>query len=286
MTLPDMLHFARTGGIPVSPDLLLRRIDEIIEAGFDVLELSLDILNWYPGAIDKTVLRRLADVCARDGKILTAHLPFVNLPTLTHVEDMRRASAANVLNAMRHVESLPVTQFVLHLDGAFLQGVIENYDLPSEVHHDLKGSIFSQGERTLDELLKHVSREKMLLENLPAVPTSLMVGWAKNWDLDICLDVGHAMLKKKDILTFVDQLLKDNHRLREYHVHDVVEIAENGNERIADHRKLGIGLVDLAGLSDRVYQNGERPVVILEMRFEWARESLPVWQRASRKTRP
>jgi len=43
---------------------------------------------------------------------------------------------------------------------------------------------------------------------------------------------------------------------------------------------LGTGFIDLAELVRLVHVNDDAPIVILEMQYEWASASLPVWQEA------
>ena len=281
MTLLDMLQIAIDEGLPIKPKQVLRRIDEIVSVGFNAIELNLDLLYWSPNAIDQQVLKALQQV-HNDGIALTAHLPFVDLFTISHVETSRRASVKAILKAVKAMDCLPIEHFVLHLDGAFLQNVVETHDLPDDLREDLQDTVFSQGERTLEEILKQVPRKKLLVENLPGVPTEVTTRWARNWELKTCVDIGHVFLRNEDLVDTIDWVRHNCAGIAEFHVHDVVEKKRLGRTMLSDHKRLGSGIVDLENLARAVYRDGETPFVVLEMRFDWARHSLSTWRQIAR----
>ena len=200
--------------------------------------------------------------------MLTAHLPFLGLALLSPLEGMREQSLRRMLAAYERVAHLPVRHWVVHLDAAFppmLEGV------NALVRDEHTRRVRERGCWSLDHLLETIPREKLLVENLPNMPLANIVYWAAKFDLGTCLDAGHVLLRGE---SFDEHLEALGPRIRELHVHDIVE--RNGSQ--LDHQPLGSGIVPLEELQRLAASAPEGVPVILEMPLEWACRSLRVWR--------
>jgi len=250
----------------------------ILSAGFEGIELTLELIELFPGTFGPALL----DFCreaAGQGKVLTAHLPFISLPTLTHQAEVREAAVANILSAYRRVEDLPIRQFVLHLDEGLLSKITSREISNRETRRLLIERLREQGRRSLETLLKTIPPEKVLIENLFEPQPEIVLALAEEFDLDTCFDLGHQLMNGESIS---DYFQRWGARVGQIHLHDVIEEpSAGGKPKRRDHQALGRGIVKLDELVTLLCAHGKLDVpIVLEMPLEPARESLPMWRRA------
>jgi sugar phosphate isomerase/epimerase len=251
---------------------------DILAAGFDGIELTLDAASLFPGAYGPDLLG-FCSRAAGQGAVLTAHLPFLSLPTLAHQEAVRKGAVEEIAAAYRRVEPLPLEHVVLHLDEQPVLRVLGQKQVEENVRRHYIERLRDAGRRSLEELLETIPRDKLLVENIFDPQPEIALPLAEEFDLGLCLDIGHHLINKGSLAEFFDRRAD---RIRQVHLHDVVEqdLPDGGVMRV-DHRELGQGILDCRQLS-RLLQEHElvdMPVVF-EMLLPWARQSLPKWREA------
>lgn len=271
-----MQHMAATGRMP-SEDDLLRQLEQIVDWGFDALELPMD-LHFAPGRpLGPLFLARLREATA-EGLILTAHMPFLAISTTTHIERVREGSCQAILEAWHVIADLPVRSAVVHLSGALSMEAVPSDNPAARQFGDLA---MSQARQTIEQLLPVIPASVLSVENLPDYDFHPLWPLVEEYNLGVCLDNGHAMLRGDDLWGLMAKVLP---RTRQLHLHDVVEQADAyGNTSLVDHHELGSGILDLERFARTL---GDRDViVILEVANRYSPGSLETWKNMKQQLR-
>ena len=244
-----------------------RRVLEAVEElatdfGLDAVELYLDGLFLFPDVVDDGLLADIGRLQQRIGLTLTAHLPYVWVDISAANELTRRASVEAVVRAIQACSPLDVTSFVLHATGPFGNEVAPGVADPEQ-------SLFTRLmlaaiDRSFADLARTVPGTPLAVETMDGFPFAWQAPLVERYDLGVCCDVSHLLVRDEDPIAFLDAWLP---RIRQLHLHGVREQALGVNlRRRIDHRALGGPgeLVDVPRLLDHLTVRGFTGPVILE----------------------
>jgi len=117
--------------------------------------------------------------------------------------------------------------------------------------------------RTLPRLLEYVDARKIWVENLPYAPLEPLIPVITDYDLGICLDVGHADRIGDDPTEF---FVRHKDRIGEIHFHDVKDPGSPGViGSTTDHQALGTGHIGYQGLLDTFMREGFDGNLLIEV---------------------
>ena len=241
---------------------LMAGIASIIEeCQLDVIEVPLDAAFVYPSLFTEEILARMCALADEKGFIYTVHLPFMWLDLSSLNENIRKASVASVIEAVKLAIPLNPLVYVLHLTGEQASAIANSKWEEGEKRFFISRMV-KQARRSLDEILRHIDRDKLCLENpeTPALePMMLLAGERK---LPLCLDVGHLVSCGGDPITFIEEHFDD---IKIIHLHDVAKYATAQGVVIEDHRPLGSGIVPLNEILHLLYSRSYEGILLLEM---------------------
>lgn len=254
-------EFARQ---PTDPrQRVLETVEELaMDFGLDAVELYLDGLFLFPDVVDEGLLADIGRLQQRLGLTLTAHLPYVWVDISAGNELTRRASVEAIVRAIQACAPLDITSFVLHATGPFGNEFSPGVSDPEQ-------SLFlrltlAAIDRSFADLTHAVPDAPLAVETMDGFPFAWQAPLVERYDLGICCDVSHLLVRGEDPIAFLDAWLP---RIRQLHLHGVREqvLGVNLRRRI-DHRALGGPgeLVDVPRLLDHLTARGFTGPVILE----------------------
>lgn len=245
--------------------------------GFDLIELSGDMVLFFPQAFSPTTVERLAALKAERGLAYTVHLPLWSVEPSTPLSPVREGSVRAVIETIRATDSLQPEAYVLHATGA-LAAEFYRMDLPEQARALILRLFQQQAGTSIAAILSETGlpSRKLALETVE-FPLELTLELAERFDTGICLDTGHILAGfagRPDLPSALEAVLP---RLAEVHLHDCPmqrpgELPGYGR----DHRPLGTGDLDLAGLLRRLAAAGYDGPIVLELTVEEALASLQV----------
>jgi sugar phosphate isomerase/epimerase len=177
----------------------------------------------------------------------TVHLPLdIRLGSADEAE--RQASVGKCLRVIERMRPVEPFGWILHLHGE-QRGDPPTTDLPRWR---------SQNRRSLRELLAGgLPRRQLCVESLD-YDFDLVAGLVEEFDLSVCLDIGHLLVQRRDVVAHLDRWLD---RARVFHVHGVNP--EGADHNALDHIPAGI-LETLAGRLTRL-PTGDVRVMTMEI---------------------
>lgn len=249
----------------------------LAECGFDLIELSGDLVLFFPGAFSPDTVARLAALKADRGLSYTVHLPLWSVEPSTPLLPVREGSVRAVIETIRATASLEPEAYVLHATGA-LAAEFYRMDLPEQARALILRLFQQQAGTSIATILSEtgIPSRKLALETVE-FPLDLTLELAERFDTGICLDTGHILAGfagRPDLFAALEAALP---RLAEVHLHDSPR--QRPDEPPAygrDHRSLGTGDLDLTGLLDRLAAAGYDGPIVLELTVEEALASLEV----------
>jgi sugar phosphate isomerase/epimerase len=242
--------------------------------GFGLIELSGDLTLFFPQAFAPPAIDRLAVLKEELGLSYTVHLPLWSVEPSTPLPSVRRGSVEILIEVIRATRLLQPEVYVLHATGA-LAAEFYQMDLPAVAHAFLLRVFQAQAGESIQRILAEtaIPSRQLAIETIE-FPLDLTLELAEQFDLAICLDVGHILAGFSGPADLFDVLERCLPRLAEVHLHDC-PLRASGQAPLygQDHRSLGEGDLDLERFLDRLEEAGFDGPVILELTVEEARSS-------------
>ncbi len=241
---------------------LVRRV---AERGFDLLEITTDLVLFLPHLFTPRQIEGLAALKDEMGLSYTVHLPLWSVEPSTPLRHVRTASAQAVIDAVHMMGPLRPEMYVLHATGALASefSAMKLSDLA-------KGFILRQFQNGARESLRailgetHLHPRRLAIETVE-FPFDLTLELAEDLDLSICLDTGHVLAGFSGAVDLFDVLERVLPRLGEVHLHDSPRCLPEAPGYGQDHRPLGRGDLDVGRFLDRLAAAGWNGPIILEM---------------------
>lgn len=253
----------------------VKLVESLAEAGFKLIELSGDLVLFFPQVYAPAQIERLAELKARLGLQFTCHLPLWSVEPSTPLSAVREGSMRALVEGLQAVQALQPEMYVLHATGA-LAAEFYRMRIP-EAARTLVLQRFQQGaSATIQSLLAETGLppRKLALETIE-FPLELTLQLAEQHNTSICLDTGHVLAGFAGETPFFDALEKILPRLGEIHLHDCPEYLKTGVLGYGkDHQPLGSGDLDVVRLLRRLNEVGFNGPVIFELEVEQALQSL------------
>ena len=112
-------------------------------------------------------------------------------------------------------------------------------------------------------MLEHVEARRILVENLPYASLEPLLPVIAEYDLGMCLDVGHADRMGEEPGEFY---VRHKDRIREIHFHDVKDPGSPGViGSTTDHKALGTGHLNYRALIETFVQEGFGGDLVIEV---------------------
>lgn len=247
----------------------------LFEAGFATVELSGDMVLFFPQSFSPGAVQRLADLKAETGLAYTVHLPLWSVEPSTLLAPVRHGSVQALVDIVRRTRPLEPEVYVLHATGS-LAAEFYRMNLPDMA----RGFILQQFQAAARESVGTLLAETGLPSGRLAVetiefPLPLTLELAEAFDLSVCLDTGHVLAGFSGEVDLFDVLELVLPRLAEVHLHDAPRrLSGQPLGYGTDHRPLGQGELDVARLLGRLRQANFDGSLILELTVEQALASL------------
>ena len=267
-----------------SPDDLRRQVatfdiaglvSRLADAGFRTIELNTELELFLPGCYSETAVVRLAALKTQRGLNYTIHLPLWAIESSTADPNIRAASVATLVDAVKRTLALAPEVYVLHNTGAFAAEFAQ-MALPEGARQVVLSGFRERARASLAEILARTGlpSRRLALENVE-FPQDLPLALAEEFDCSLCLDTGHLLAGFSGDQAFADGVEWALPRLAEVHLHDAYRrSAGEGHSTVADHLPLGAGDLPLAWLLERLEAAGFDGPLVLELGVQDAIASL------------
>jgi sugar phosphate isomerase/epimerase len=278
----------RFGVMAMQPELITADSDfdhqalvrRVAEAGFSLIELAGDLVLFFPEAFGAAAIDALADLRRRLGLTYTIHLPLWSVEPATPLEPVRQGSIEALVAAVRAVQPLEPEVHVLHATGA-LASEFTRMGLDSTIRPLILALFQDRARASVRQLLDKtgLTPRRLAVETVE-FPLELTLALAEEFDLSVCLDVGHVLAGFPGPLGLDEALDRCLPRLAEVHLHDAPW--QGPQRQIAygrDHGRLGSGDLDIGTLLDRLGAAGYDGPVVFELGLADAVASLEVVRR-------
>jgi len=251
------------------------------DKGFNPIELGGDLGMFLPHVYSSESVEKLSALKA-GGVTYTLHLPLWSVEPSTPLAPVRKGSVEAVAQAIQATRSIEPEVYVLHATGAL---AAEFYNMKiSEMARTIILRQFQNGAReSIKSILEQtgIPSRKLAIETIE-FPLDLTLEMAGEFDLSICLDVGHVLAGFPGWFDFFDVVERILPRLAEVHMHDCRKMPEGKRGYGEDHKTLGRGDLELGRFLDRLEKANFTGPLVFELNVEEALESLNV----VRSTRP
>jgi sugar phosphate isomerase/epimerase len=253
------------------------QVEALAAAGFKLIELSGDLVLFFPQVYAPAQIERLAELKERLGLQFTCHLPLWSVEPSTPLGAVRQGSLRALVEGLQAVQALQPEVYVLHATGA-LAAEFYRMRIP-EAARTLVLQRFQQGaSATIQALLAETGlpSRRLALETIE-FPLELTLQLAERHNTSICLDTGHVLAGFAGAVPLFEALEKILPRLAEIHLHDCPDFLKTGVLGYGkDHQPLGSADLDVARLLKRLEQAAFDGPIIFELEVEQALGSLAV----------
>jgi sugar phosphate isomerase/epimerase len=251
--------------------------------GFNPIELTGDMVLFFPQSFDPPTVKRLAELKAETGVTYTVHLPLWSVEPSTLLGPVREGSVQAVVESIQATGPLAPEVYVMHATGA-LAAEFYRMDLPESARAFILRLFQARARQSIGAVLAETGlpSRRLAIETIE-FPLELTLELAEDLDLSLCLDTGHVLSGFSGPVGLFEALERCLPRLAEVHLHDAPR--QGPEQRIGygkDHQPLGTADLDLGRLLDRLDEAGFGGPLILELTVEQALASLEV----VRGTRP
>jgi sugar phosphate isomerase/epimerase len=252
------------------------QVAAVARLGFRTIELNQDIDIFFPHSYNLPAIERLHLLQEELNLTYTVHLPLWSLEPSAPVEAIRQSSVDVLVDAALRLAPLQPDVFVLHATGA-LASEFSRMKALQGVEPLVLQLFVVQAQRSIAEFLSRTGlKPRQVAVETIDFPFDLTLGLARDFDLSVCLDVGHVLAGYTSGTSLFDALRQIGSRLAEVHLHDAYCRMAGGQTQAADHLALGKGDVPTADLLDRLAEQGFEGPLIFELTAEEALESLRV----------
>ncbi|MCL0065412.1 sugar phosphate isomerase/epimerase [Dehalococcoidia bacterium] len=232
-------------------EFLHHEIEQRLELQVDQLELHFDADLLYPGMM-KMAVKRLREYCQQVA--FSLHLPFSDLNISAPGGRIRSASVGTILDAIDLASVLEPIHAVIHLAGDI--SYTSGFD-------PLTREAMRYAEESLREIVKLMSPEQILVENLTAVDFRYFMPVVERLGLSVCQDIGHIVLQGGDCGEFARSHAA---LIREIHLHDIERrYYSESMQSLIDHQPIGRGMFDFDAFFATLGEIGFQGSIILEI---------------------
>lgn len=218
------------------PRILLDNITELVNQGAAVVELPADVAAL--GLLTHDVKRQLLSISTD----YTVHLPYASVDTSHYDSDFRRASINLIRRDALTLQALKPRVYILHPHGLKTAALLKASKSTAERDLHLANAVNGLRETVEALLAAGLAPRSIAIENLAGVPFEVFEPVIEEYDLGVCLDIGHWLRSREDPYEFIARFAD---RLIEVHIHQTFEAQPN---RI-DHNSLEeAGLVEVDGI--------------------------------------
>jgi len=238
----------------------------VIAHGYDVLEISTDLMSFLPGLFSIRQMQRLAALRAQTGVQYTVHLPFWSVELSSPVEAVRAGSLAATVEAVHMTEALSPQVYILHATGHLAAEFVE-MGLQGIMRRVTLGRFMDAARRSLEQILRKTGlpSRRLAVENVQ-FPLDLTLNLAQEFDLGFCFDTGHLLGGFSGPYDVYDALQQVLPRLVEVHLHDSPQCPPERPGHGLDHQALGKGDLDVRRLLGQLQAAGWDGPLVLETR--------------------
>ncbi len=243
--------------------------------GFGLIELSGDMVVFFPDSFSPASIERLAAFQAESGVAYTVHLPLWSVEPSTPLAPVRQGSVRSVIDVLQATLLLEPECYVLHATGA-LAAEFYRMDLPDLARAFLLRQFQSAARHSIQTILAETGlpSRRLAIETIE-FPFDLTLELAEELDLSLCLDTGHILVGFSGPVGFFEALEHCLPRLGEIHLHDGPW--QGPDQTIGygkDHQPLGTGDLDVGRFLDRLVEADFTGPIILELTVSEALASL------------
>jgi sugar phosphate isomerase/epimerase len=220
---------------------------DIIKQGFRHVELLLDVGSKDTEVLNAEVIERLHEFTVVDHIGFSAHLPYKYVDIGSLNEAIRKTSVELILTAIKIANQIGIDRLVLHPVGAESKPFdLSFYPASKNVKEKIINEMVDQIRLSLREIVGAIDSHRLCLENLPYIDFDPFIPLIDEFDLGVCMDVGHCILRHDDPLEFIARFSK---QLGVVHLHDVADFrTKPGVMKLLDHEPLGTGIVDVKSI--------------------------------------
>jgi sugar phosphate isomerase/epimerase len=262
---PSLFERVDGGRVICNRSLVRDYINQLPARGVEHLEFT-----WVPPKAMEELFdeewRDFLESCQSDlGLTFSVHLPHYGLDVSAPHEEIANISLEESIRAIQHTEGLNMTHYVLHagITCGRQHGRLSAVS-PVLLEYLWEKTVVS-ARQTLPRLLEWVGARKIAVENLPYAPLEVLAPVIFDYDLGVCLDVGHADRTGDDPAEFFARY-KD--RISVIHFHDVKDsTARNSVGGIPDHQALGTGHIGYRELIGCLAREGFDGELIIEVQI-------------------
>jgi len=252
-----------TGRLACNRRFLRDYISELPERGIESFEFTWDPGDTMEELFDDEWKEFLKQCQSELGLSFCVHLPQYGLDPAAPYEDVADASMRETIRAIECTKDLSITGYVLHMGISCVRLQASLSVLSPVLLENLWEKTVASARRTLPRLLDHVDAQRIWVENLPYAPLDMLVPVITDYDLGICLDVGHADRVGEDP---AELFVRYKDRIGEIHFHDVKDPGSPGViGSTTDHQALGSGHIGYRGLLDTFVQEGFEGDLLIEV---------------------
>jgi sugar phosphate isomerase/epimerase len=241
-------------------------VREMVELGFNPLELNGDLEMFLPHLYSADEIEKLVDLRGEIGAAYTIHLPLWSVEPSTPMTPVRLGSVEAVINSIEATRPLQPEMYVLHATGA-LGAEFYRMNLPETAKTFILGQFQNNARESLDTILEKtgIPSRRLAIETVE-FPLDLTLELAVDLDLSICFDTGHVLVGFSGPVDLFEALEQCLPRLGEIHLHDGPWYGKDHKIGYGkDHQALGKGDLDIARLLDRLMKAGFDGPVIFEL---------------------
>jgi sugar phosphate isomerase/epimerase len=244
-----------------------------------VIELHSDLNQFWSDAYGEASIARLQQVKTEYGLTYTCHLPLWSIELASLYPGVREGSVQDVADAYRRVAALEPETFVVHATGALASEFMAGSRRAGGSDRKATLAIFQDNaRRSIELLLKEtgMSSRALCVETVE-FPAELTFALAEEYDLSVCFDTGHVLVRFSGDTEFFETLEMMLPRIAEIHLHDGTT-PPLGAPIVyqTDHQQLGTGHLDIPRFFDRLTAANYQGPIVFELPTDKAVASLEV----------
>ena len=245
-------------------------VERAIHAGYDHIEISMDMHYVLPGALSKRIIKKLLKIKEETGITYSVHLPIWSVELASPNAVIRDASIQCAVDSIKRTELLDPLAYVIHLTGA-LAAEFSKVNLEPKIKTPIINLMNGFSSISIEKILNStkIAPELIAVENVE-YPFSTTRKLVDKYNLSICLDFGHQICGYSGTETVYELWETHKDKVIELHMNDGKVMA---NGRPNDHIAIGDGSfpMDLIGL---IKKSDFRGPTVFELGFADAQKSL------------
>ncbi len=249
-------------------------VRECVEAGYKIIEISMDLEYIIPGALSENKIRELVELKDELGHSYTVHLPLWAIEPASFNEHIRFASVETTVSAIKQAEPLEPEAYVYHSTGA-LAAEFSRLNVPLHIRNIIGGYMLSYAATSLEEILTgtEIDPHRLAVENVE-FPFGLTREMIDEYNVSICFDTGHLLTRYSGEESVLEFYNTHKDRIIELHLHDGSYDECNGTPVHKDHVALGEGAMPIKEFIGQLMRNRFDGPIIFEIPKEEADLSL------------